>query len=368
MRLSPPLGGCCYSSWTCTSGSSRRWRKHVLEDFVWQRSLSWFMTFAGGVKASPVTERLKVSIRESHMSSENRVCGCSGQYQRMQRGFLHCSHGSRWNLPIFYPKRRWWVFFAQRSSLESRWLYILEDSNSTWIFIVSRLQNRKQRWGGIANTKAKWVKWKKKWVVFFHDFRLQQKRSLLWQDRGGQISCRFGRAKDLFFGSFNFRIMVGPERKLKMITQVTTSKHRSWMHLTYGFLRTSLVQHCLARLQPFSIEGRVCKECPAKWLGGLNIRPKGPNVMLIKLLFRDVSLRTFTKNVLLHGDDLHLKRLSWIEMPANSRKVEISRQPAVWNSAKFHERWESWCCDIKLVFWIFCEKMLPVLSTWVFCP
>ena len=176
------------------------------------------------------------------------------------------------------------------------------------------------------------------------------------------------KSQGLVFRKFHFRIMVGPERKLKMITQVSTSKHRSWMHLTYGFLRTSLVQHCLARLQPFSIEGRVCKECPAKWLGGLNIRPKGPNVMLIKLLFRDVSLRTFTKNVLLNGDDLHLKRLSWIEMPANSRKVEISRQPAVWNSAKFHERWESWCCDIKLVFWIFCEKMLPVLSTRVFCP
>lgn len=176
------------------------------------------------------------------------------------------------------------------------------------------------------------------------------------------------KSQGLVFRKFHFRIMVGPERKLKMITQVSTSKHRSWMHLTYGFLRTSLVQHCLARLQPFSIEGRVCKECPAKWLGGLNIRPKGPNVMLIKLLFRDVSLRTFAKNVLLNGDDLHLKRLSWIEMPANSRKVEISRQPAVWNSAKFQERWESWCCDIKLVFWIFCEKMLPVLSTRVFCP
>lgn len=290
-------------------------------------------------------EAVRVSIRESHMSSENRVCGCSGQYQGMQRGyFFHCSHGSRWNLPIFYRKRPWWVFFALPK--DPRWKvddyidYILQKIQTVHGKLQTQ-QNRKQRWGGIANTKAKWVKWKKNWVVFFSgDFRLQQKRSLLWQDRGGQISCRFGRAKDLFFGSFNFRIMVGPEKKLKMITQVTTSKHRSWMHVTYGFLR--------------SIEGRVCKECPAKWLRGLNIRHRGPNVVLIKLLFRNVSLKAFAKNVLLNGDDLHLKRLSWIEMPANSRKVEISRQPAVWNSAKFQERWESWCCDIKLVFWIFC--------------
>lgn len=169
-------------------------------------------------------------------------------------------------------------------------------------------QNRKQRWGGIANTKAKWVKWFFCGVVFFSVFfRLQQKRSLLWQDRGGQISCRFGRAKDLFFGSFTPRIMgLARKKKLKMITQVTPSKHRSWMHLTYNFLHTSLVQHGLARLQPFGIEGRVCHECP-NGFGGVKHPPQGPNMMLIKWLFRDVWQRTCTKNGQLNGEDLHLR-------------------------------------------------------------
>ena len=129
-------------------------------------------------------EAVRVSIRESHMSSENRVCGCSGQYQRMQRGkevFFTAHMAVPEIYPVFYRKRRWWLFFciAQRSSLESRWLYILEDSNSTWIFIVSRLQtqqNRKQRWGGIANTKAKWVKWFFFWWCFFPWFSRATKK------------------------------------------------------------------------------------------------------------------------------------------------------------------------------------------------
>ena len=278
--VTPSLGGCCYGSWTCTSGSSRRWRKHVLEGFVWQRSLSWFMTFARRRQSkSSDREAVRVSIRESHMSSENRVCGCSGQYQGMQRGyFFHMLTWQSLKSTHFLPKKAVMSVFciAQRSSLESRWLYILEDSNSTWIFIVSRLQNRKQRWGGIANTKAKWVKWKKKWVVLFHDFRLQQKRSLLWQDRGGQISCRFGRAKDLFFGSFTFVSWLGPERKLKMITQVSTSKTPVMDAFNLRFptykscptlsCKTSAFQHWGQGLQRMS--------CQMAW--GVKHPPQGP--------------------------------------------------------------------------------------------
>ena len=75
--------------------SSQKIRKHVLEDFVWQRSLSWFMTFAGGVKASPVTERLKVSIREC------------------KEAIFFTAHMAVAEIyPGFYRKRRWWVFFA----------------------------------------------------------------------------------------------------------------------------------------------------------------------------------------------------------------------------------------------------------------